>query len=108
MKTRRLSEVLERVEAWPDEAQDRLAEIAVEIEAGLSGAVYEPTDEELAGIDRGLRDAEQGRFATDAEVEAVLAKLRGDEGRLGRRSAPRSRGNNGLRACALPFVRSCT
>ena len=76
MKTRMLSEVLERVEAWPEDAQDRLAEIAVEIEAGLSGAVYEPTAEELTGIDRGLRDAEQGRFATDAEVEAVLAKLR--------------------------------
>lgn len=76
MKTRMLSEVIDRVETWPDEAQDRLAEIAVEIEAALSGAVYEPTDEELAGIDRGLRDAEQGRFATDVKVEAVLAELR--------------------------------
>ena len=72
-----LAEVLERVEAWPDDAQDRLAEIALEIEAGLTGPVYEPTTEELAGIDRGLRDAEQKRFATDEQVEAVLARLRG-------------------------------
>jgi predicted transcriptional regulator len=77
MKSSALAEVLERVEAWPADAQERLAEIAREIDAGLAGVVYEPTDDELAGIDRGLRDAEQGRFATDDQVEAVLAKLRG-------------------------------
>ena len=38
---------------------------------------YEPTPEELAGIDRGLRDAEQGRYATDEEVEQAFAKFRG-------------------------------
>lgn len=37
---------------------------------------YEPTPAELAGIDRGLRDAANGRFATDAQVETALAKLR--------------------------------
>jgi predicted transcriptional regulator len=76
MKTKLLSEVLERVESWPAQAQDQLAEIARDIDAGLKDLVYEPTPEELAGIDRGLRDAEQGRFATDAEVEAVFAKFR--------------------------------
>ena len=77
MKTKSLTEVLERVETWPGDAQDRLAEIAMEIEAGLAGPVYEPTAEELAGIDRGLRDAEQKRYAADEQVEAVLARLRG-------------------------------
>jgi predicted transcriptional regulator len=76
MKTKSLPDVLERVEDWPDEAQNWLAEIALEIEAGLAGELYEPTAEELAGIDRGLRDAEQKRFATDEKVEAVLARLR--------------------------------
>ena len=38
---------------------------------------YQPTPEEIAGIDRGLRDAEQGRFATDEEVELAFAKFRG-------------------------------
>lgn len=76
MKTKRLAEALERVEAWPAEAQDRLAEIALDIEDALTGKEYEPTPEELAGIDRGLRAAEEGRFATDEEVEAVLAKFR--------------------------------
>jgi predicted transcriptional regulator len=31
---------------------------------------------ELAGIERGLRAADEGRFATDAEVKAAFAKLR--------------------------------
>ena len=76
MKTKRLTQALERVEAWPADAQDQLAEIALDIDAGLKDVAYEPTPEELAGIDRGLHDAEQGRFATDAEVEAVFAKFR--------------------------------
>jgi len=75
MKTKQLAEVLERVENWPPAAQDQLAEIALDIDANLRDIVYEPTDEELAGIDRGLRDADQGRFATDAEVEAAFAKF---------------------------------
>ena len=43
----------------------------------LSKGEYQPTAVELAGIDRGLRDAADRRFATDNEVEAALAKLRG-------------------------------
>jgi hypothetical protein len=76
MKSKTLSNVLKRVEAWPADAQDQLAEVALEIEAGLSGKEYEPSPAELAGIDRGLRDAAEGRFARDSDVEAVFAKLR--------------------------------
>ena len=76
MKTKKLTEVLERIEAWPPEAQDELADFALEIDAGLSGGVYEPTPEELTGIDRGLRDAAEGRFATPQQVEAVFEKFR--------------------------------
>ena len=77
MKTKQLAEVLERVEHWPAHAQDELAEIAREIDEGLSKGEYEPTEAELAGIDRGLRAADEGRFASDEQVEAALAKLRG-------------------------------
>jgi predicted transcriptional regulator len=77
MKTQRLAKVLERVESWPAHAQDELAEIALDIDAGLKDQVYEPTAQEMEGIDRGLRDAAQGRYATDAEVEATFAKFRG-------------------------------
>ena len=75
MKTKTLQNVLERVEAWPPDAQDAWAEMALELEAEMTGA-YHATPEELTGIDRGLRAAAEGRFATDAEVEAVFAKYR--------------------------------
>ena len=74
MTARVLKEVLERVETWPEEAQEELAEIAREIDAGLKGGAYRATPEELAGIDRGLEAARDGRFATDEQVEAILRK----------------------------------
>jgi predicted transcriptional regulator len=76
MKTQLLNRALERIETWPAEAQDRLAEIALDIDAGLKDVVYEPSADEIEGIDRGLRDAAEGRFASDEEVEAAFAKFR--------------------------------
>jgi len=76
MTAKVLKDVMERVETWPKEAQEELAEIALEIDAGLQGGVYHATPEELAGIDRGLRAAREGRFATDKQVAAVFAKHR--------------------------------
>jgi predicted transcriptional regulator len=67
---------MQRVESWPQEAQEELAEIALEIDARLKDGAYHATPEELAGIDRGLKAAREGRFAADAEVEAVFAKHR--------------------------------
>lgn len=65
MKTRKLAEVLERVESWPADVQNQLAEFALELDAGLKDGKYQPTPEELAGIDRGLRAAAEGRFASE-------------------------------------------
>jgi predicted transcriptional regulator len=76
MKSKKLTEVLERVAAWPPGVQDELAALALDLEAGLAGAEYEPTPEELSGIDRGLRDAAEGRFATAEQVEEAFAKFR--------------------------------
>ena len=67
---------MQRVESWPEAAQEELAEIALEIDARVSGGQYRATPEELAGIDRGLKAAHEGRFATDEQVEAVFAKHR--------------------------------
>jgi predicted transcriptional regulator len=77
MTAKALKEALQRVETWPEEVQEELAEIALEIDAGLKGGPYRATPEELEGIDRGLKAAQEGRFATDEEVEAILAKHRG-------------------------------
>jgi predicted transcriptional regulator len=77
MKTKQLAEVLELVEQWPAQAQDELAEIARDIEASLSSGDYEASAAELTGIDRGLRAADEGRFASDQQVDAAFTKLRG-------------------------------
>jgi predicted transcriptional regulator len=77
MTTKALKEAIRRAETWPEEAQEQLAEIAFEIDAELKSGAYRATPEELAGIDRGLKAAREGRFATDEEVEAVFAKRRG-------------------------------
>lgn len=76
MTAKALKEAMQRVKSWPQEAQEELAEIALEIDARLKGGKYHATAEELAGIDRGLKAAREGRFATDAEVEAVFAEQR--------------------------------
>jgi hypothetical protein len=76
MTAKILKEVLERVETWPEEAQAELAEIAREIDAGLTGGVYRATQDELEGIDRGLKDAGDERFATNRNVEGIFAKHR--------------------------------
>lgn len=76
MTIRALKEAMQRAEAWPEDAQAELAALALEIEASLKGGKYRATPAELAGVDRGLQAAQDGRFATDEEVEAVYAKHR--------------------------------
>jgi predicted transcriptional regulator len=76
MTSKALMDALRRAEAWPAEAQEELAEIALEIDAELRGGSYHATAGELAGIDRGLKAAREGRFATEDEFEAMLAKHR--------------------------------
>ena len=58
-------------------AQARAIRGARDIDDNLGKGDYEPTPAELAGIDRGLRDAAEGRFASEPQVDAALAKLRG-------------------------------
>jgi predicted transcriptional regulator len=76
MKAKMIKEILRRAEAWPESAQAELAQAALEIERELQDNTYTATPEEVAAIERGLREAEQGQFATEAEVEAVFAKYR--------------------------------
>ena len=68
----RLKEVLERVNTWPEEAQQELAEIALEIEAGFRGGIYHPTAEELQAID----EADRSGVATQEQIEAAFRSFR--------------------------------
>jgi predicted transcriptional regulator len=76
MMTKALLEIMQRVQSWPEAAQHELAAIVEQMHAELQHGTYEPTPEELTGIDRGLKDAAEGRFASDEQVEAVLTKFR--------------------------------
>lgn len=76
MKTEKLTQALARIDAWPADVQDELAEFALQLDAALKDGPYQPTPEELAGIERGLRAAAEGRFASEQEVEAAFAKFR--------------------------------
>jgi predicted transcriptional regulator len=76
MTAKLLKDILERAEKWPEEAQTELAQIALEIDAGLMTGKYRATPAELAGIDRGLEAAREGRFATDDQVDRIFKKHR--------------------------------
>jgi hypothetical protein len=67
--------LLERVESWPQEDQDELAEFIREIEARRSGS-YHATPEELEAIDEALGQVARGEVASREEIEAAFAKFR--------------------------------
>ncbi len=75
MVAKALKDVLKRVETWPEAAQEQAAASLQALEQELL-APYELTDEDKRAIDRGLEAARRGEFATDQEVEAILAKYR--------------------------------
>jgi hypothetical protein len=64
--------VLERVPTWPEDRQQELAEVALEIAAELAGAEYDATPDELAAIDGGLA----GEAASEEEVKTAFAVFR--------------------------------
>jgi hypothetical protein len=56
--------VLERVQTWPLARQEDAAALLLAMEAeGLEP--YEPTEEELVAIRKGVEEAERGEFASD-------------------------------------------
>jgi hypothetical protein len=71
--TRLLEQAVEAVSVLPDEAQDDLARILLQL-AGVDQPPYELTPEEAADVDASLAEAERGEFATDEEVRAVWSK----------------------------------
>jgi hypothetical protein len=73
---RMLHKLFRRTEGWPPEAQEELVRLGDEIESELSGGHYRASSEEIAGIDRGLRDAAESRFASARAVEAIFARHR--------------------------------
>jgi hypothetical protein len=71
--TRLLEQAIETVSTLPDDTQDELARILLQL-AGVEQPPYELTSEEKPDIDASLAEAERGEFATDEEVRAMWAK----------------------------------
>jgi len=71
-----LKNLLERVQTWPEEAQDELVALANQIESELHGREYFATQEELRIIDAAIASIDDGQVASDSEVEAAFAKFR--------------------------------
>jgi hypothetical protein len=72
MTAKALEDVLQRVETWPKQAQEDLAEIAREIDAQLAGRAYYASAEELAALD----EAERSGVASDEEIEVAFRSFR--------------------------------
>ena len=60
--------MLERVQSWPEEDQEELADVAREIESRRSG-VYRLSDEERAAVRAGMDAARRGDFVPEDEME---------------------------------------
>jgi hypothetical protein len=71
-----LKDLLERVQAWPEEAQDELVAVAKQIESELQGRDYLATREELQVIDAAMASIDRGEAATDLEIKAAFTKFR--------------------------------
>jgi hypothetical protein len=76
MTAKELKNLLERVQTWPEEAQDELVAVANQIESELQGRSYLATREELRIIDAAMASIESGEVASDAEIKAAFAKFR--------------------------------
>ena len=76
MTTTDLKNLLKRVQAWPEEAQDELVAVANQIEIELQGREYLATREELRILDDAMASIDSGEVATDVEIKAAFAKFR--------------------------------
>jgi hypothetical protein len=77
-----LRAVLQRVADWPEDRQEELAELALAIEAEISGSPYQASADELAAIDAALA----GEPASKEEINLTYDNFRRHEGRVRKKS----------------------
>jgi hypothetical protein len=73
-----LRELLQRVESWPEHAQQEALDCLLSIEQELADP-YVLTDEDRNAIDRGLDDMRRGQLASGEQIEAAFRRSRGDK-----------------------------
>ncbi|MBV8977047.1 MAG: hypothetical protein JOZ13_06675 [Alphaproteobacteria bacterium] len=67
--------LFERVLTWPRQLQEVAVEALLGIEA-MGAESYQLSDDERRGVERGLEDVRQGRFASAEEVAALFARYK--------------------------------
>jgi len=75
MTKQQIAFLLERVETWPQEAQDELIRSALAIER-RHGGMYRLDEEERADIREDVAEIESGEVASDEDVTATFEGLR--------------------------------
>ena len=73
MTKQALEILLERVSAWPEEAQEELLRSVTDIENRHIG-IYRLSDDERSAVRRGLKDMREGKLASDDAVAAVFSR----------------------------------
>ena len=71
--TIRLQQAFETLRGLPDDMQDDLANIILQL-SGVDQPAIVLDEAEAASLDLSLQQADRGEFATDAEVRAIWAK----------------------------------
>jgi predicted transcriptional regulator len=71
--TRLLDEAVATVSNLPEEVQDDVARIMLQL-AGIEQPPYVLTAEEEADLDASIAEAERGEFATEEDIRAIRAK----------------------------------
>lgn len=71
--TKLFKEAVEAISVLPEEMQDELARVLLQL-AGIDQPLVDLTPEEEAAIDASIAQAERGEFATDEEIRAIWAK----------------------------------
>ena len=72
--SKKLKEMIERTETWPQEAQEQAIATLQAIEAELAEP-YELTEDDRQAIDRGLEDVRLGRIASEEDVSRLFARF---------------------------------
>jgi predicted transcriptional regulator len=71
--TRLLDEAVATVSTLPEDVQDDVARIMLQL-AGIEQPPYVLTPEEEADLDASIAEAGRGEFATEEEIHAIRAK----------------------------------
>jgi len=75
MTKEQIAEIFERFKTWPEDRQQDAIEILLAMEAMGAGPAT-LSESERAGVDRGLEDMRNRRFASDENVSALFNRFK--------------------------------